>query len=112
VTLDLRPLRSHQTVDLARGSDGHFLQFRDCGQTQGPGVYCDVSPAEAPDTSAEIAAGRKVTMDDGADGGELTLTGTVAQRLPDGVDPGGIGGVAAWCEDFPVPFGAATLTEA
>jgi hypothetical protein len=97
------------TVELARDEDGYFLQFTDYEQTQGPDVYCYVTPAPDPDTSDEIDAGRKVLVDGGADDGELTKTGTFAQSLPDAVDVDAASGVGAWCDDFGVPFGAATL---
>lgn len=99
------------TVLLARDADGRFLQFRRYEQTQGPDVYCFLTPAPDPDEAAKVEAGTKVRIDGGADGGELTKTGTFAQPLPAAADPGAARGVAAWCEDFSVPFGAATLTE-
>jgi hypothetical protein len=99
-------------VELARDAEGSFLQFRDYEQTQGPDVFCYLTPDPDPDTSAQVAAGRKVLVDGGADGGELTKTGTFAQRLPDDVDPAAVGGVAVWCDRFSVPFGAATLSAA
>jgi len=99
------------TVELARDDEGEFLQFRDYEQTQGPGVYCYVTPEPDPDTSAAIDAGTKVLVDGGADGGELTKTGTFAQALPDEADPEAARGVASWCDDFSVPFGAATLED-
>lgn len=100
------------TVELARDDDGHFLQFTKYDQTQGPDVYCYVTPAEDPDTADEIAAGEKVRIDGGADDGELTKTGTFAQSLPGDVDVDAASGVGAWCDDFGVPFGAATLEDA
>jgi hypothetical protein len=74
-------------------------------------VFCYLTPAADPETSAEIDAGTKLRMDDGADDGEMTLTGTFAQELPASVDPAEIGGIGIWCDDFSVPFGAATLSE-
>jgi hypothetical protein len=97
------------TVDLVEDADGHLLQFREYEQTQGPDVFCFLTPAADPDTGDEIAAGRKVLVDGGADGGEMTKTGTFAQRLPDDVDPAATNGVGIWCENFSTPFGAATL---
>ncbi|MFC6954325.1 DM13 domain-containing protein [Halorubellus litoreus] len=97
------------TVELAEDAEGRFLQFRDFQMTQGPDVYCYLTPDADPDTKAQIAAGRRVRIDGGADGGELTKTGTFAQSLPAGVDGDDANGVAAWCDDFSVPFGAATL---
>jgi hypothetical protein len=99
-------------AELARDADGLFLQFRDYERTQGPDVFCYLTPEPDPDTSAQVAAGRKVLVDGGANGGELTRIGTFAQRLPDDVDPAAVNGVAVWCDRFAVPFGAATLTEA
>jgi hypothetical protein len=97
------------TVELAEDGEGLFLQFRDYEQTQGPDVFCYLTPGPDPDTDEEIAAGRKVLVDGGADGGEMTRVGTFAQRLPGGVDPDGVAGVGVWCDRFAVPFGAATL---
>jgi hypothetical protein len=91
---------------------GHALRFRDYRQTQGPDVFIYVTPAEDPDTAEAIAEGTKVLLDGGADGGESTLEGDFTQALPESVDPAGINGVAAWCDRFSVPFGAATLSEA
>lgn len=99
------------TVTLAEDDQGYFLQFEDYEMTQGPDVFCYVTPAADPDTGEEIGAGTKVRIDGGADGGELTKTGTFAQSLPDGVDVDALRGVAAWCDDFSVPFGAATLDD-
>jgi hypothetical protein len=101
-------------VELARDADGLFLQFRDYEQTQGPDVFCYLTPGEDPDTAEEIGAGVKVLVDGGADGGEITKTGTFAQSLPDdlGIPPEETSGVGIWCDNFSVPFGAATLVEA
>lgn len=95
-------------VELAADDQGRFLQFREFRMTQGPDVYCYLTPAADPDTKTEVAAGTRIRIDGGADGGELTKTGTFAQSLPTGVDDDAMG-VAAWCDDFSVPFGAATL---
>lgn len=100
------------TVALVATGDGHALRFRDYQQTQGPDVFIYVTPAEDPETSEEIAAGTKVLLDGGADGGESTLEGDFTQALPDSVDPAAINGVSSWCDRFSVPFGAATLSEA
>lgn len=102
--------RCSGTVELAEDADGLFLQFRDYEQTQGPDVYCYLTPAPDPDTRQEIDAGTRVLIDGGADGGEITKTGTFAQSLPDGVDPEKINGVGIWCDRFSTPFGAATLS--
>lgn len=98
------------TVELVRDPDGLLLQFVEYDQTQGPDVFCYLTPDADPDTGAEIAAGRKVLVDGGADGGEMTKTGTFTQRLPADVDPAATNGVGVWCDAFSVPFGAATLT--
>ncbi|MFB6157287.1 MAG: DM13 domain-containing protein [Haloferacaceae archaeon] len=103
--------RCSGTVELARDGDGLLLRFIEYDQTQGPDVFCYLTPAEDPDTAEAVDAGRKVLIDGGADGGEMTKTGTFTQRLSDGVDPAGTNGVAIWCDAFSVPFGAATLTE-
>jgi hypothetical protein len=99
------------TVEVAEDADGTFLQFRNYEQTQGPDVFCYVTPAPDPDTSEEIEAGTKVRIDGGADGGELTKTGTFSQALPDEVDVDAATGVGVWCDDFSTPFGAATLED-
>ncbi|MFC6961897.1 DM13 domain-containing protein [Halocatena marina] len=98
------------TVELVEDADGLFLQFREYQQTQGPDVFCYLTPAEDPDTSEEIDAGTKVLIDDGADGGEITTVGTFSQRLPNGLKIADLSGVGIWCENFSVPFGAATLS--
>lgn len=98
------------TVALVAVEGGHALRFRDYEQTQGPDVFIYVTPAEDPDTSEEIAAGTKVLLDGGADGGESTLEGDFTQALPEAVDPAAVNGVSAWCDRFSVPFGAATLS--
>lgn len=97
------------TVRLVEDDDGFALHFEDYRQTQGPDVYVYVTPAAAPDSRAEIAAGRKVLLDGGADGGESTKEGTFVQRLPAEVAIGDVRGVAIWCDQFAVPFGYATL---
>jgi hypothetical protein len=96
-------------VDLVRDGEDHFLRFVNYEQTQGPDVFVYVCPAPDPDTAGEIAAGTRVLIDGGADGGESTKTGTFVQRLPDGVAVEAIRGVGIWCENFRTPFGAATL---
>lgn len=98
------------TVALVAVGGGHALRFRDYEQTQGPDVFIYVTPAEDPDTSDEIADGTKVLLEGGADGGESTLEGDFTQVLPKAVDPAAVTGVAAWCDRFSVPFGAATLS--
>jgi hypothetical protein len=98
------------TVELVRADGSLYLRFIDYEQTAGPDVFIYVTPAADPDTRGEIDAGTKVRIDGGADGGESTKEGTFVQRLPDGVTADSIGGVAAWCDDFGVPFGAATLS--
>lgn len=99
------------TVALVATDDGHALRFRDYRQTQGPDVFIYVTPAEDPDTDEEIAAGTKVLLDGGADGGESTLEGDFTQPLPESVDPAAINGVSSWCDRFGVRFGAATLSD-
>lgn len=98
------------TVELVEDADGLFLQFREYQQTQGPDVFCYLTPAEDPDTSEEIDAGTKILIDGGADGGEITMVGTFSQRLPNRLTIADLNGVGIWCENFSVPFGAATLS--
>jgi Electron transfer DM13 len=100
------------TVTLYRDSDGHFLRFEAYQQTQGPDVFVYLTPAETPETKADIEAGTKVRIDGGADGGESTKEGTFTQRLPPDFDPNAYNGVSIWCDDFSVPFGSATLSDA
>ena len=97
------------TVSLVQTDDETFLHFEDYEQTQGPDVFVYVTPSSTPDSRSEIAAGRKVRIDGGADDGESTKVGTFSQRLPDGVDLQGIDGVAIWCDRFATPFGSAQL---
>ncbi|MDX1747204.1 MAG: DM13 domain-containing protein [Halobacteriales archaeon] len=100
------------TVRLVEDADGYALHFEEYAQTQGPDVFVYVTPAATPDSRAEIAAGQKVLIDGGADGGESTKEGTFVQRLPADVDSSQLGGVAIWCDQFGVPFGYATLEPA
>jgi hypothetical protein len=99
------------TVSLVETNDGVFLHFEDYEQTQGPDVFVYVAPSSTPDSKSEIAAGRKVRIDGGADDGESTKVGTFSQRLPEDVDPQRIDGVAIWCDRFATPFGSAQLHE-
>jgi hypothetical protein len=102
--------RCSGTVELARDGSGLFLQFRDYEQTQGPDVFCYLTPDADPDETPAIEAGVKVLIDGGADGGEMTKTGTFAQPLSGEVDVDGTNGVGIWCDRFSTPFGAATLS--
>ncbi|AUV81712.1 hypothetical protein C2R22_08670 [Salinigranum rubrum] len=102
--------RCSGTVELARDDAGPFLQFRDYDQTQGPDVFCYLTPDADPDTTAAIDAGVKVLVDGGADGGEMTKTGTFVQPLSNDTDVERMNGVGIWCDRFSVPFGAATLS--
>lgn len=96
-------------VSLVSTDDGLYLQFENYDQQQGPDVFIYVTPADAPESNRDIAEGRKVRIDGGADGGESTKEGTFIQKLPDDIDPSQINGVSAWCDQFSTPFGAATL---
>jgi hypothetical protein len=98
------------TVLLMRDDDGLFLRFENYTQTQGPDVFVYVTPSATPDTRGEIAAGTKVLVDGGADGGESTKEGTFTQRLPETVDAADVGGVGIWCDRFATPFGYAEVT--
>ena len=98
------------TVQLLRDGDGLFLRFEAFQQTQGPDVFVYVAPSSTPDTSAEIAAGTKVLIDGGADGGESTKEGNFTQRLPEGIGADEINGIGIWCERFATPFGYADLS--
>ena len=100
------------TVTLYQDGDGYFLRFENYQQTQGPDVFVYLTPAENPETSADVEAGTKVLVDGGADGGESTKEGTFTQRLPADFDPGRYDGVSIWCDDFSVPFGSASLSDA
>ncbi len=97
------------TVLLVRDDDGLSLRFENYSQTQGPDVFVYVTPSATPDTRGEVAAGTKILVDGGADGGESTKEGTFTQRLPEAVDAGDVGGVGIWCERFATPFGYAEL---
>jgi hypothetical protein len=96
-------------VQLVELDGTHYLRFVNYEQEQGPDVFVYLTPAEDPDTGAEIAAGRRILVDGGADGGESTVEGTFLQRLPGDVDPADYRGVGIWCDRFRTPFGAATL---
>lgn len=97
------------TVKILRDDQGYYLRFENYEQTQGPDVFVYLTPAEDPDTSNEIGNGIRILIDGGAEGGESTKVGNFNQRLPDGFDPSRYNGVGIWCDDFSVPFGAATL---
>ncbi|MWG35166.1 DM13 domain-containing protein [Halomarina oriensis] len=97
------------TVSLVREGDTHYLYFENYTQTQGPDVFLYLTPQGDPSTREQVAAGVKVLVDGGADGGESTKEGTFRQELPAGVDPTQYRGVSIWCDDFGVPFGWATL---
>jgi hypothetical protein len=96
-------------VQLVELNGEHYLRFVNYDQEQGPDVFVYLTPAEDPDTGAEIAAGRRILIDGGADGGESTVEGTFLQRLPSDVDPADYRGIGIWCDRFRTPFGAATL---
>ena len=96
-------------VELVELDGVHYLRFVNYEQQQGPDVFVYLTPAEDPDTGAEIADGRKVLIDGGADGGESTVEGTFLQRIPGDIDPDAFDGVGIWCDRFRTPFGAATL---
>jgi hypothetical protein len=74
-------------------------------------VFIYVTPSDSPESRGDISEGRKILIDGGADGGESTETGTFSQELPDVVDPSEINAVSTWCDQFSVPFGAATLED-
>lgn len=99
------------TVTLLEDEDGYHLQFENYQQTQGPDVYVYLTPSSDPDKTREIEAGRKILIDGGAESGESTKEGTFVQRLPSDIDGEQYDGVAIWCDQFSVPFGAASLTE-
>jgi hypothetical protein len=94
---------------LRRTGGGHALLFEEYSQTQGPDVFVYLTPSPTPETSADVAAGVKVLLDGGADGGESTKEGTFEQRLAADVAPDAYEGVSIWCDRFSTPFGAATL---
>jgi hypothetical protein len=96
-------------VELVERDGIHYLRFVNYEQTQGPDVFVYLTPAEDPDTGAEIAAGRRILIDGGSEGGESTVEGTFLQRLPSDIDPEAYNGVGIWCDRFRTPFGAATL---
>ena len=96
-------------VELVEHDGTHYLRFVDYEQTQGPDVFVYLTPAEDPDTTAEVEAGLRVLVDGGADGGESTKEGTFLQELPANVDPDDYSGVGIWCDRFSTPFGAAAL---
>lgn len=97
------------TVKLLRVDDVYYLRFENYEQTQGPDVFVYLTPSDSPDSKNEIQQGIKVLIDGGADGGESTKTGNFNQRLPDDFQPDVYHGVGIWCENFSVPFGAASL---
>jgi hypothetical protein len=102
------------TAELVADEEGLVVRFIDYEQTQGPDVFCYLTEEPEPETSAGIASGDKLLIDGGADGAEITKTGTFTQRVPDDFElgPAEINGVGVWCDDFRVPFGAAALEAA
>ncbi|HEX9817227.1 MAG TPA: DM13 domain-containing protein [Candidatus Thermoplasmatota archaeon] len=96
-------------VELLRVGEQYYLRFEDFEMTSGPMVYLYLTPSADGDTEAEIDAGVRILIDGGADGGEATKRGTFNQILPAGLDITKYHGVAAWCDDFSVPFGTAAL---
>ena len=97
-------------VSLIQVGGEHYLRFEDFEMTSGPMVYLYLTPAAEADTEAEIDDGLRILIDGGADGGEATKRGTFNQLLPAGLDLAKYHGVAAWCDDFNVPFGTAALS--
>ena len=97
------------TVELVRDGEGHSLRFVEYEQTPGPDVFVYLTPSPTPETTADVAAGTKVLVYGGADGGESTKEGTFVQRLPPALDVEPFRGVSVWCDRFAVPFGRATL---
>lgn len=97
------------TVKLLRMGSDHFLRFENYDQTQGPDVFLYLTPSPTPDSGSEIGAGRKILVDGGADGGEITKEGNWNQKLPADLDLPSFQGVGMWCDNFRVPFGYATL---
>ncbi len=97
------------TVQLLQVGEQYYLRFEDFEMTSGPMVYLYLTPAQDADTKSEIDAGVRILIDGGADGGEATKRGTFNQLLSAGLDIAQYPGVAAWCDDFNVPFGTAPL---
>lgn len=96
-------------IELLQVDDKFYLRFEDFEMTSGPMVYLYLTPAQDADTESEIDAGVRILIDGGADGGEATKRGTFNQLLPAGLDIANYHGVAAWCDDFNVPFGTAAI---
>lgn len=97
------------TVKLVRDGADHYLRFENFQMTSGPMVYLYLAPSPEPDSKSEIDDATKIYIDGGADGGELTKRGSFNQKLPAGLDIDSFQGVGAWCDEFSVPFGVATL---
>jgi len=86
-----------------------YLRFEDYQQTQGPDVFLYLTPSEDPGSSQEIDAGRKIRIDGGPDGGEITKEGNFNQKLPSDIEISKYNGVGVWCDAFSVPFGSASF---
>lgn len=97
------------TVKLIEAEGAYYLRFENYSQTQGPDVFVYLTPSSTPDEGNEIAAGVRIRIDGGPDGGEIAKEGDFNQKLPDGVDPTMYNGVGIWCDQFKVPFGYASL---
>lgn len=97
------------TVVLLRMGGEYWLRFENYQQTQGPDVFLYLTPSPDPDTRDEIEAGRRILIDGGAGGGEMTKVGNFNQKLPADVDVSLYHGAGVWCQRFGVPFGSAPL---
>lgn len=97
------------TVKLVEVDGEKYLRFENYTQTQGPDVFVYLTPSKTPDTSEEISEARKIRIEGGPDGGEITKEGNFNQKLPDDIEVSKYNGVAIWCDAFSVPFGYASI---
>lgn len=97
------------TVRLLQSSDGPVLRFEGYEATAGPDVYFFLTEKAQPRTTEDVESGFRVLVPGGAADGQATLRGNFNVPLPAGFDAARYQGLAAWCDDFNVLFGWATL---
>ena len=97
------------TASILRGAEGYTLRLEGYDATSGPDVYFFLTPTAEPRTTEEVEGGLRVLVPGGSDNGEATLRGNFNVPLPADFDPSRYHGIAAWCDNFNVLFGWASL---
>ena len=98
------------TIELVHVDGSPYLRFTDFAMTSGPDVYLYLTPSADPQSKADVETNGvriPVITEEDRDA-RLNERGTffVAIDVP---DLASFQGVAAWCDDFNVLFGNATL---